>query len=135
MERIFSKQEESKLLHVVHRASDFAAPRTDLTEAKEFIQVSAMSLPEKKHVLAHKHSLIQRQTSITQETIVVVEGSVKANYYDLDDTLLFSTVLQKGDCTVTLGGGHEFIILEENTKLYEIKNGPYLGKEYDYKPI
>jgi len=39
--------------------------------------------------------------------------------------------LDVGDCSVTLGGGHTYLILEDDTLVYEYKTGPYKGIEND----
>ena len=36
-----------------------------------------------------------------------------------------------GDCVVVFKAGHEFTVLEDNTIIYEFKNGPYYGVEAD----
>jgi hypothetical protein len=36
---------------------------------------------------------------------------------------------------VLLAGGHGYEILEDNTKILEVKNGPYLGASEDRKRI
>ena len=41
------------------------------------------------------------------------------------------TELGAGDCVVVFKAGHGFEVLEDNTILYEFKNGPYFGVEID----
>ena len=52
-------------------------------------------------------------------------------YYDLNDDLLTTREMIKGDCTITYLGGHNYEALEEDTIVYEFKTGPYLGLEKD----
>jgi len=40
-------------------------------------------------------------------------------------------VLYVGDASFTLGGGHNYLILEEGTIVYEYKTGPYEGQLMD----
>ena len=40
-------------------------------------------------------------------------------------------LLRSGDILIFLAGGHDFTIIEEDTVVYEVKNGPYLGAEKD----
>ena len=56
-------------------------------------------------------------------------------FYDLDDTIIEKPILKPGDCSVTLGGGHTYKILEHGTLVYEYKTGPYKGQELDKKFI
>jgi hypothetical protein len=62
---------------------------------------------------------------------VVIKGSVKCIFYDLDDTIIAEPILYAGDASFTLGGGHNYLILEDNTIVYEYKTGPYEGQLYD----
>ena len=68
---------------------------------------------------------------IAQESWVVVKGSVECHFYDTDGTLLGKPILKQGDCSVTLGGGHTYLILEDDTLVYEYKTGPYRGQKLD----
>ena len=68
---------------------------------------------------------------IAQESWVIIQGSVKCTFYDLDDSILVESVLSVGDASFTLEGGHNYLILEENTLIYEYKTGPYEGHLLD----
>ncbi len=131
MEKIYSTREPERLLFVIQRSNTFTG-REDLTSAQEPLQVMSIS-PEKDTVIpAHKHNPQDRVTKTTQEAIVVVKGKIESTLYDIDDTtILKTTILESGDCCITLGGGHSHRILEEGTQLYECKNGPYNGPEKD----
>ena len=61
----------------------------------------------------------------------MVEGKLEATFYDLNDLEIKKVELKMGDCCVCYAGGHLFKSLVSGTKLYEIKNGPYLGGEKD----
>ena len=68
---------------------------------------------------------------IVQESWVVIRGSVKCIFYDTDGTIIKEPVLNVGDCSITLAGGHTYSILEDDTLVYEYKTGPYKGSEND----
>ena len=57
--------------------------------------------------------------------------SVQCIFYDLDDTVIDEVVLFPGDASFTLEGGHNYLILEDDTLIYEYKTGPYKGQEND----
>ena len=40
-------------------------------------------------------------------------------------------ILKPGDASFTLEGGHNYLILEDNTLVYEYKTGPYEGQALD----
>ena len=131
MKKIYSNLDPNILLHVINRYLDIGYVRKDLSPAEEFLQVSAFRMEELKTFKPHKHIRNVRETTVTQESWVVIRGKVKVFYYDLDDTLLYTDILEEGDCTITFNGGHTYESLREGTCVYEFKNGPYLGQEKD----
>ena len=64
------------------------------------------------------------------------KASLKTFYSTVgDDNIISEEILNKGDCSVTLYGGHNYEILEDNTLVYEFKTGPYLGVDLDKQTI
>lgn len=122
-----------KHLHTIYKASDFTLERTELVEPNQFIQCAYLRMDEGKTFRPHKH--IWKEPSfdkmIAQESWVVIRGSVKVLFYDTDMTLLETHVLNAGDSSFTLEGGHTYEILEDDTLVYEYKTGPYEGQEKD----
>lgn len=131
MKEIKSKIESNKLLHLVIRKSDFSTQRIDVSSVDEPLQLSLLKLNAGKTFKAHKHVYCEKTTNMTQESWVIAQGSVKAFYYDLDDTLIHEDTLFQGDTSVTFYGGHNYLILEDDTLVYEFKTGPYYGQEKD----
>ncbi len=130
MRKIFSKIEPSVLLHIVNKAEEIGE-RKDMSPANEFLQMACFGLSAGKTFKPHKHILKHVKHNITQESWIVVRGSVRAILYDLDDTILEEVNLMQGDCSITFRGGHNYLCLEDNTLIYEAKTGPYLGIEQD----
>tara|TARA_B100000586_G_scaffold164369_1_gene119799 strand:+ start:350 stop:781 length:432 start_codon:yes stop_codon:yes gene_type:complete len=136
MEIIYSKLEPNNILHIVHRANEFyniqEGHRKDIVEDKEFIQLSALKMKKGQTFQPHQHIWKDGEKKvIAQESWVVIKGSVKCSFFDTDGILLEEPVLSVGDCSITLGGGHTYSILEENTLVYEFKTGPYKGPQND----
>ena len=131
MKEIYSKVEKEVLLHKIHRFSEIKDGRSDLVKPEEFIQVSALKMPEGKTFAPHKHNVDNKETTITQESWVILKGKVKAIFYDLDNTIIAEEILEQGDLSITLRGGHTYLILEDDTMVYEFKTGPYFGQERD----
>ena len=136
MEKIYSKLEPNKLLHIVHRVHEFHTieydHRKDIVSEDEFLQLSSMKLGKGHTFKPHQHVWKDGEDKvIAQESWVVVNGSVECSFYDTDGTLLSKPILKQGDCSVTLGGGHTYLILEDDTLVYEYKTGPYKGSEND----
>jgi cupin fold WbuC family metalloprotein len=131
MKKIFSKVEQSLLLHTIYRFEDITENRTDISPEEEFLQVSTFRLKSGKTFRAHQHIEHIKQTNRTQESWVVIKGSVKVLLYDIDDKLISEEILKRGDCTVTFRGGHNYLCLEDDTVIYEYKTGPYQGQKLD----
>ncbi len=132
MQKIFSKTHPNKLLHIIVRKQDAINGRIDLIPPNNFIQCSIMKLENNKTFRPHKHLWKPRKRDIiAQESWLVIQGRVKCHFYDLDDTLIEEPILEPGDASFTLEGGHNYTILEEDTLVYEYKTGPYEGQELD----
>tara|TARA_Y100000592_G_C5419936_1_gene292648 strand:+ start:26 stop:448 length:423 start_codon:yes stop_codon:yes gene_type:complete len=131
--KIYSNVEPNTLLHIIHRKEDFVNSREDIIPAENFLQLATLRMENKKTFRPHKHIWKQPDSEqiIAQESWVVISGKVKCLFYDLDDTLLASPVLEPGDCSITLQGGHTYEILSDDTLVYEYKTGPYRGQEND----
>ena len=132
MEKIYSKVEEGKLLHIINRLDDIDG-RQDVVPEDNFIQCATLKMNNGKTFPPHKHiSKDRRYTEqIAQESWVVIKGSVKCILYDLDGTIIATPIINVGDASFTLHGGHTYEILEEGTIVYEYKTGPYEGQELD----
>ncbi len=130
MEKYFSKIEPQKLLHLVNRLNDITE-RTNIAPEEEFLQLASLKMKKGQTFKAHKHINFEKITNIAQESWVVIKGSVKCIFYDLDDSILAEPILKPGDCSMTFRGGHNYLILEDDTIVYEYKTGPYLGQEMD----
>ena len=105
--------------------------RIDISPPDQSLQVAFLHLPERQTFKAHKHILHKRDMPIAQESWVVMQGSVKVFYYDIDDKLIDSVILAQGSISLTYHGGHNYLSLAPSTLVYEFKTGPYLGQQYD----
>ena len=132
MERIFSKLAPNKLLHLIVRKEEITSGRQDVIPKENFIQCSILNMEKGKTFRPHKHIWKERiRNVIAQESWIVLQGSVKCIFYDTDDTILTEPILYPGDASFTLEGGHNYLILEDNTLVYEYKTGPYEGHALD----
>lgn len=132
MEKIYSKINPEKLLHIIIRKEDIKPGREDIVSEEHFIQCSMLNMEKGKTFKPHKHIWKERTRSvIAQESWVVIQGSVKCIFYDLDDTIIAEPILKVGDSSFTLEGGHNYEIQEDNTLVYEYKTGPYEGQKLD----
>jgi cupin fold WbuC family metalloprotein len=133
MEKYYSKIDKEKLLHIIHRFEDNENKRLDIVPADNFIQCSYLKLENGKTFKPHKHIKKERtyKEQIAQESWIVVRGSVRCIFYDLNDEIIATPILKSGDASFTLAAGHNYEILEEGTIVYEYKTGPYEGQLND----
>ena len=132
MEKIYSKQAPEVLLHMVVRKEEIIPGRKDIVSEEHFIQCSILNMEKGKTFRPHRHIWKARTKNvIAQESWIVIQGRVKCIFYDLDDTIIAEPILEPGDASFTLQGGHNYLILEDNTLVYEYKTGPYEGQALD----
>jgi len=132
MEKIYSKI-NNQLLHQIVRFSDISSGRINLSDDDKYIQCAALNLSKGHTFKPHKHNINKRNDDnyIPQESWCVIKGSVKCIFYDLNDAIIAEPVLYAGDASFTYAGGHNYLILEDNTIVYEYKTGPYQGQKID----
>ena len=135
MEKIYSKV-DGRLLHIVNRLNQFHG-RKEVVPEDNFIQCATLKMEKGKTFPPHKHITKDRHIpeQIAQESWVVIKGSVKCIFYDIDDKIIAEPILKAGDASFTLYDGHTYEILEDDTLVYEYKTGPYEGQKLDKKFI
>ena len=132
MENIYSKIDPTKLLHVIVRKENLTPGRVEVINKDQFIQCALLNMEKGKTFKPHKHIWKERTRNvIAQESWIVIQGSVKCIFYDIDDQILATPILYPGDASFTLEGGHNYEILENDTLVYEYKTGPYEGQQLD----
>ncbi len=83
---------------------------------------------EPPHTHLHKERIIRD----TQETLQVIQGLVKVNFYEIDGKKVGEVLLRSGDVILLIDGGHAIEVLE-NLKAIKVKQGPYMSIEDDKK--
>ena len=83
-------------------------------------------MKHKKNYLIKPHLHKRRITkmSYTTEVILLLQGELRVDFYNLFQKYLFSKILKKGDIIMLVHGGHGFKILKD-IEMLEIKQGPY----------
>ena len=122
---------DGSLLHLVHRYNEITPERRNLSPDNEGLQVATMQLHDGQTFRPHRHLVQDRPPCETQESWVVLSGSVRVTFYDLDDTVLCDAVLHRGDLSVTFRGGHTYEALDDACDVIEFKSGPYSGQAAD----
>ena len=98
-----------------------------LSPQESSLQLGFMAHSAGKIVDAHVHNKVERKITSTAEAIFVLSGKVRVDFYDDDRRYLESRTLSGGDVTLLLGGGHGLAMLEDS-KMFEVKQGPYVGE-------
>lgn len=132
MEEIRSS--DGRLMAIIVR-KNFERDGVSFISKEDFPLQLAVSNYKKGHIIK-PHFHIGREIKINkiQEVVHVERGRAVVSLYDLDGRKIKSIDMSFGDTILFVEGGHGFDILED-TKITEVKQGPYLGKTIDKKTI
>lgn len=122
---------KDQIIAIIYRDGDWVEGLNFITPNELFIQVGSWWYNKGKKLDSHVHKDYSRETIRTQEMTYVRSGSMKVFLYDENKTYLQSFILNEGDLAVFAYGGHGYDILEDNTKIIEAKNGPFISVEKD----
>lgn len=115
---------ENNLIAIVSKFEDFKNGKQFVTSKESQFQIGLFNLKKDLEIQKHIHPENLREVYKTCETIVLIEGSLKINLYDDTKKFLNTITLLKGDSITLFSGGHG-ILLKEDSKFIEIKQGPY----------
>jgi len=118
---------QDKILAIIIRSSYSNNGITFFTPNDFSEQLAYMNHPKGKIIQPHFHNAIKREILNTQEVLLVKNGKMKVNFYNKNNESVSSCILVTGDVILLACGGHGFEMLE-NTEIFEIKQGPYLGE-------
>jgi hypothetical protein len=121
---------EGELYASIFDTSNISEGLDFLTSDSSFIQVGTWNYKKNKTLDAHFHNYFERSAQRTQEVVYVIEGSIKCNLFKEDTTFIETVIIDSGMLIVQYQGVHEYEIVEDS-KVLEVKNGPYFGPEKD----
>lgn len=128
IEKIISNGE---LLAVIIR-KNFKPKEVEFITSKDSpLQVGVQFRKKGLELKPHMHKKRKRTINETLEILHIDEGKVKMDIYNAGGKKVASKILNSGD-TVLAISGHGFKILK-NTRIMEIKQGPYVSVEVDKK--
>ena len=128
---IYSNRNKKKILGIIYRHKKISKQRLNISPINEYLQISTQKLKKDSLIKPHIHQKNKRITTSTQEIWLVLKGKLSINIFDIDKKKIKNFILGSGDMYILFRGGHSFKILEDNTEIYEIKNGPYRKKIKD----
>lgn len=89
-------------------------------------QMGMIVYPAGSAIVPHVHLPITRTVEGTSECIVVRKGRCEIDLFDSLRNPVATRPLKQGDIVLLLRGGHGFR-MQEDTVLFEVKQGPYMG--------
>jgi hypothetical protein len=123
------------VLAVIQRAKEWEPGLHFFTADEYALQVGSWWYPAGKKLNSHKHRQNVREIPYTQECVYVVHGSMQVDIYNDRKQMINSTILNQGDLAILIAGGHGYTILSPDTKILEVKNGPFISAELDKEMI
>ena len=122
---------DNKILSIVYKEDDWVKGLNFITPDNLFVQVGSWWYDKGKKLDSHVHNEYERTATRTQEMTYVKKGSMRVLLYDEKHNFLEDYILNAGDTAVFAFGGHGYEILEDNTQIIEVKNGPFLDVDID----
>ena len=118
-------KDKGKVIAIIYRNEDWAEGLNFFTPNNLNIQVSSWYYKKGKKLASHIHKVNPRQVDRTHEVTYVKQGKMNVLLYDENKKFIEEFVLNEGDLAVYAYGGHGYEILEDNTQIVEVKNGPF----------
>lgn len=121
---------DGKTIAIVVQAS-FKKNGANFISKEDFpMQLGISCYKEGEEIKPHSHLDKKLTIKKIQEIVHFESGRAIVNLYDLNGKKFKSVELSTGDTIFFVEGGHGFMVLED-TKLIEVKQGPYFGKDKD----
>ena len=128
------KSDDGKIIAIVVK-SDFKKEGVNFVSKEDYpLQLGISSYRKGGTIKAHFHIEKEIRINKIQEVVHIKSGRTIVNLYDLNGKKFKSIELSEGDTILFVDGGHGFEMLED-TKIIEVKQGPYFGKDKDKRMI
>ena len=124
-------EDNGEILALILRSSYDNQGLSFLTSNDHSFQVGFHNVEKGKRYKAHKSLPFKKLENFkTNKIYYIKEGKTGVDIYNKEDKKITYVILEKGDLILFIDGGHGLDILE-NSKVIEIKQGPYRGTEED----
>tara|TARA_B100001250_G_scaffold412175_1_gene442700 strand:+ start:1351 stop:1743 length:393 start_codon:yes stop_codon:yes gene_type:complete len=114
----------NNLLAEIIRSEEIVDEKNFYTDEKEEFQFASFNLKKDTVIKRHIHNKQERIITSTSEVIVVLDGSIEVEVYDLEKNLEHKSFLKRGDSIALFSGGHG-LKANKDSKFIEVKQGPY----------
>ena len=98
---------------------------TPISSEDGALQLMTMKRAKGDAAKAHRHIPKKRETTILQECLIVLKGSVRYDLFDEAGKCFKEIFVREGEAILILGVGHAVHFLEDS-EVYELKNGPFI---------
>jgi hypothetical protein len=98
------------------------------------LQLGIFCHKKNSEIKPHIHREFERVIKKTLEVLHIEYGCVSVDLYSSDGKKIKTITLNTGDTIMFINGGHGIRIIEDS-KIIEIKQGPYYGVEVDKEYI
>jgi hypothetical protein len=106
---------------------DWSPDRTQFMTPDTFGQQMGMIVYKAGEAITpHVHLPVTRTVEGTTECVIVRSGRCEIDIFDSGRNHVATRALKTGDIILLLGGGHGFRMTDD-TVLFEVKQGPYVG--------
>ena len=110
---------------VAIRVRKFARGVVPVTAPADALQLLTINRKKGEVVLPHRHLPRRRVTSVLQECLVVVQGSIRVELYDGAGRVFRKVAVRADEALILLGVPHAVHFLEDSF-VFETKNGPFM---------
>jgi len=123
-------EQDGKLLALIIRNEFEGDGANFFTSEDNPLQLGIFKHRKGVEIRPHTHKPSTRTIDAVQEVLHIQYGKVGVDFYDGTGVKVLSNILNKDDTILLIAGGHGFKMLEDS-KIIEVKQGPYSGVEKD----
>ncbi len=122
---MIKKIEDNNIIYAkIIKASNNYAGSEFFTDNNDELQFGVINREKDYKTGAHYHNHIKNKSKKIDEILIILNGSIRVDFYNDKGTYIKSTILNTNDTIIIYKGGHNITYLE-NSKLYAIKPGNY----------
>ncbi|MBR5304036.1 MAG: hypothetical protein IKU37_04335 [Candidatus Gastranaerophilales bacterium] len=117
-------EQNNKIYAKIIRSSYQASDTEFFTDQNDEIQLGYITYKKNHKTGAHYHNHLNKESSRTDEILIVQKGSARVDFYNLKGEYIKSSEIFEKDILIIHQGGHN-IVFYEDTKVLAIKSGVY----------
>ena len=128
------RSDDGKTIAIVVKG-EFRKDGVNFVSKQDFpLQLGISGYKKGSKIKPHFHIEKEIKINKIQEVVHIESGRTMVSLYDLKGKKIKAVELSADDTIFFVEGGHGFEMLED-TKIIEVKQGPYFGKDKDKRMI